>query len=314
MLTPVARLAGAGDIGVAEFDERWIYTHRGDGAPIVFEDVETPVLNDEKTVIPEGFDRTVVGVTEMARPLMRTSPTHPASGAAAMAYGRMGVEATIVATWIRAMGYDAIPSRNDMGPSVPTAIDAGLGEGGRHGRLIHPQFGGNIRIWKVYTDMPLPVDSYIKFGVTEYCHACRICVDNCPSNALVSQPKRSWKYTGTAPESWEEATDAPWDATKANGVKKWYQHPKRCLRFWAENGTSCSNCVVACPFTHGREWLEKLFRYFGKTYTIRGVRYGNTPIDQVDLRSPEAVWDEEYRPFGLTQDAGLSSSSEGDGS
>jgi reductive dehalogenase len=305
MLRTVARLAGAGDVGVAEFDERWIYTHRrADRAPIVFEDVETPILNDEKTVIPERFDRTVVGVTEMARPLMRTSPTHPASGAAGLAYGRMGVEATIVATWIRAMGYDAIPSRNDMGPSVPTAIDAGLGEGGRHGRLIHPQFGGNIRIWKVYTDMPLPVDPYVKFGVTEYCEACRICVDNCPSNALVSRQQKSWQYTGSPPASWKNATDAPWDATKANGVKKWYQHPKRCLRFWVENGTSCSNCVVACPFTHGGKWLETVFRYFALDYN-EDATYGDSPIDQVERRSPDGIWDEAYLPFGLTQDEGL---------
>jgi reductive dehalogenase len=314
MLRPVARLAGAGDVGVAEFDERWIYTHRGDGAPIVFEDVETPVLNDEKTVIPERFDRTVVGVSEMARPLMRTSPTHLASGAAAMAYGRMGIEATIVATWIRAMGYDAIPSRNDMGPSVPTAIDAGLGEGGRHGRLIHPQFGGNIRIWKVYTDMPLPVDPYVKFGVSEFCVTCRICVNNCPSNALVSRPYKSWKYTGSAPDSWEEATDAPWDATKANGVKKWYQHPKRCLRFWTENGTSCSNCVVACPFTHGRRWLEEVLQFYSPRKTGdtgKQTGYGNADwLEQVELRDPERIWDEDFLPFGLTQDAGLDRSTD----
>ena len=166
LIQKVGRLAGAGDVGVAELDKRWFYTHRGDDAPIEFEAREKPVLNDERTVIPEKMDRVVVGVTEMPFQLMTTSPSKGASAGAAQAYGRMGVESTTVATWIRSMGYNAIPSKNDTSISVPQAIDAGLGEGGRHGRLVTPQFGGNVRIWKVFTDMPLTVDPYIKIGVS----------------------------------------------------------------------------------------------------------------------------------------------------
>ena len=73
---------------------------------------------------------------------------------------------SILAEFIRILGYKAIPMGNDTSLSIPLAIDAGLGELGRHGLLITPEYGPCVRLCKVFTDLPLEPDKPIQFGVT----------------------------------------------------------------------------------------------------------------------------------------------------
>lgn len=76
--------------------------------------------------------------------------------------------------YLRNLGYEAIPSMNDTALAIPYAIKAGLGEYGRHGLLITPEFGPRLRLGKIFTNMPLAHDTPIKFGVKEFCGACGI--------------------------------------------------------------------------------------------------------------------------------------------
>lgn len=46
--------------------------------------------------------------------------------------------------------------------------------------------------------------------------------------------------------------------TSNGGVKKWYIHGEKCLRFWQKNGAGCANCVAVCPFTTGFEFMQCL--------------------------------------------------------
>ena len=48
----------------------------------------------------------------------------------------MAFVASSLAHYIRSLGYKAIPSGNDTALSIPNAVEAGLGELGRHGLLI----------------------------------------------------------------------------------------------------------------------------------------------------------------------------------
>ena len=94
---------------------------------------------------------------------------------------------------IRSLGYVAIPCMNSTAMSVPLAIDAGLGELGRLGYLVTPEWGPHVRIDKVLTNMPLKPDRPINFGVTEYCTECGICAVECPSGAICPDKKRSYR-------------------------------------------------------------------------------------------------------------------------
>lgn len=228
----VARLAGACDIGIANLDQRWVYTHDRHGKEIE---------------LPEGVDQAVVMLIEMDQDGMATSPNWTSSAATGMGYSRMAFAIAIVAEFIRNLGYTAIPCGNDTGLSVPLAMDAGLGEVGRHGLLITTRWGSRVRICKVLTDMPLDVDGPLSFGVQRFCRTCKRCAEDCPSKSIPHDDEPTW--TGIC---------------KSNnpGVLKWYVNVESCYRFWVANGNECSNCVRSCPFTKEEGLSHDVVRWF----------------------------------------------------
>lgn len=231
-----ASLYGADLVGVAKVDERWIFSadyHK----PFVIDDCQAPLEDEEGFHIPSKFTRAIVMALVMDDDLQDQSPSLAASTAASLGYSRMAITAVSLAEYIRGLGYHAIPSMNDTALSIPLAVDAGLGQLGRHGLLITPEYGSNVRLCKVLTDMPLAEDQPIDFGVTEFCSNCLLCVRHCPSGSISAgeQTMESERSTGNS------------------GVLKWYIKGESCLRFWQENGASCGNCIAVCPFTHGFE-------------------------------------------------------------
>ena len=134
---------------------------------------------------------------------------------------------------------------NDIGLSVPLAIDAGLGMIGRHGILITKEFGPRVRIAKVLTDMPLISDTPdLDFcrSVTRFCEVCEKCATTCPSQSIPYGSERTWN-----------------GKTRSNnpGVQKWYINPETCYNFWIENGSECSNCIRSCPYNKENGYLHK---------------------------------------------------------
>ena len=161
-----------------------------------------------------------------------TSPAFTAGAATAQGDSHMALAATSLARYLLELGYRAIPSGNDTALSVPLAIDAGLGECGRHGMLITRDYGPRVRLCKVFTDAPLVSDHAIDLGARATCRRCRKCVAACPVGAIAEG----------------EMTEAGPTASNNPGVLKWYVDPDKCLAFWRVNGASCSNCVSACPY------------------------------------------------------------------
>jgi hypothetical protein len=127
------------------------------------------------------MNRAVVMAFAMDADLLEKSPSVDADTAASLGYSRMGIAAISLAESIRALGYKAVPAMNDTALSIPLAIQAGLGELGRMGLLITPEYGPAIRLAKVLTDMPLETDHPISFGVERFCLDCHLCADHCPS-------------------------------------------------------------------------------------------------------------------------------------
>lgn len=132
-----------------------------------------------------------------------------------------------LANWIRSQGYNA---KAYPGPGadalllIPPAIDSGLGELGKHGSLITPQFGSGVRLAGITTDMPLVASAPLRFGADEFCKTCQICTNACPPGAITE------------------------DKQMVRGVERWYVDFDKCIPYFAEEA-SCGICFAACPWT-----------------------------------------------------------------
>jgi reductive dehalogenase len=265
---------GASLAGVAELDERWIYSHRFTKrftdpprihAPIVIDDAEAPAeLEDGTLVIPKSMRHVIVMAFEMDADAISTYPSGPGAAATGNGYSRMTFTAACLAEFIRGLGYQAIPCGNCTGLSIPMAIDAGLGELGRLGLLITPKYGPRVRLAKVITNMPLVPDHPISFGVTEFCEACGKCVDHCPGSAIVGG----------------ERTYEPIDISNNPGIFRWPVHHPKCHLVWAQTGMDCANCVRVCPFNKPDGWLHDATRLL--------IGANNHTIDKVMLKLDDA--------------------------
>ncbi|KAA3648440.1 MAG: reductive dehalogenase [Chloroflexi bacterium] len=276
-----AKFYGASLSGIAEVDERWFYDKRytkggtdtmgpGISAPIRYEEADAPQeLEDGTLIIPKKMKYVISLAFEMDYDGMQTYLSGPGSAATGNGYSRMTFTAACVAEFIRALGYQAIPSGNCTAMSVAVAVDAGLGELGRHGLLMTPKYGPRVRLAKVFTDMPLVPDQPISFGATEFCEVCGKCADTCPGNAIPHGER-----------TYEATYDAPNHISSNPGVLKWYVDTPACHLVWAVNGMDCSKCIQTCPFNKPDSWLHEATR------VLIGAKNGT--IDQFLLTLDDA--------------------------
>ncbi len=249
-----AHFHGASVVGIARLNPLWIYQEHLPGAQV-------PASGDAPKVLRESLQWVVVLAFEEDFDGIANSPGRLASAATANGYSRMATTAFSLAEFIRALGYTAIPCGNDTGLSIPMAIDAGLGELGRNGLLITPQFGPRVRLAKVLTDLPMAVDRPIRFGVAEFCETCMLCAEQCPSGSI-SKGAPTWQ--GRSPSN-------------NPGARKWYVHPESCYDY---NGFSCSNCKRSCPFNKpNNSWLHKLVRV-GIRARFKGANTAMVTLDK----------------------------------
>jgi reductive dehalogenase len=251
MVKKVAHYFGADLVGIAPLDRRWIFSHAfwadGTHKEVVFADVAEPAETETQLVIPERMQWVIVMGSEMDHDMIKYTPSPLGCAETRITYSRMGLQVAGVAEFLRGIGYQAIPSINDLGLNIPMAIDAGLGEQGRNGKLITPLFGPSVRICKVITDLPLVRDNPIRFGVKEFCDVCLKCADACPAGAI-SEGEPSW--------------EGP-DISNSPGQLTWHLDNALCRRYWsAGNGTNCTSCIRACPFTKHPGLVHELSRTF----------------------------------------------------
>jgi hypothetical protein len=213
-----ANFFGAYRVGITRVNDKWIYLKDMDNNPID---------------VPKDCNFAIVMTVKMDGAAIRTSPSFTACIATGFAYSQMAFLISCMAEFIRNLGYKAIPMGNDTSLSIPLAIDAGLGELGRHGLLITPDYGPCVRICKVFTDLPLKLDKPITFGVTDFCKNCKKCSEACEADAIQTVKEPSFK------------TECPSNNT---GILRWAVNQDRCYKFWIENGGECSNCIAACPY------------------------------------------------------------------
>jgi len=213
-----AKYYGAYQVGITHINDNWIYSKNMDSKHIE---------------ISEEYKFAIVMTVKMDGSSIKTSPSYKSCTATGLAYSQMAFLVSCMAEFIRNLGYKAIPMGNDTALSIPLAIDAGIGELGRNGLLITPEYGPCVRICKVFTDLPLKTDKPMTFGVTDFCKNCNKCVEACEANAIQKEDEPSFKIMCPS---------------NRQGILRWAVDQDKCYKFWIENGGDCSNCIAACPF------------------------------------------------------------------
>jgi reductive dehalogenase len=218
----VAHFFGADLVGICKVHPNWIYSH----------EYNTIVKEHYPIEIPVNCCNAIIIGIAMDYETIRTSPTAVQGAAVGLGYSKMVFISNLLTTFIRGIGYTAIPCGNDTALSVPLALAGGLGEWSRMGLLITKEFGPRVRLCKVFTDLPLGYDSYHPFGVVKFCKTCKRCAEKCPSQAI--------PYG-------DMTTEGP-NISNHSGVLKWYIDGEKCFSFWSKNRMDCSTCIRVCPY------------------------------------------------------------------
>lgn len=229
-----ARFLGASEVGITKLNPTWVYSHYFDFS--TFESKPWP--KD-----PAQFKYAVAIGIEMDYESQRDITSYYASGSTGLGYSKMVEVASSLAKFIRTLGYPAIPIGNDTCNNVPIAIDAGLGEVGRHGLLITPRLGPRVRLASVLTDMPMATDKPIELGVKQFCETCLKCAEKCPNKAI----------------SLDGPTDKPRGTYNREGVVRWPVNAEKCFDFWHVNRSACNTCVSVCPYNKRSDvWFHRV--------------------------------------------------------
>jgi reductive dehalogenase len=228
-----AHLYGAALAGIAPMNELYV-SQRVDGKAVLFEDVEVPLVTDDKFVIPRRMKWVVVLAIPMDMDLLARAPSAVADAGCGLTHSQLLFTVSTLSEFIRGLGFQAIPSLNETAQFVPFAMDAGLGELGRMNKLVTPEFGPAIRLCTVFTDLPMECDKPINFGLVDCCKQCKACAEECPAGALSFEDEPGFQTRG------------PWNNA---GHEAWFEDSYRCFAYWQASGTACAACVAACPFT-----------------------------------------------------------------
>lgn len=205
LVKQMALETGADDVGICEYRADWAYNDRD--------------VPQERWAIVMGYQQDYGN--------MLTAPDDTAYIEVMDQYGRAGASAMKLANWIRGQGHFAAAKTGPMTEDVlmiPAAIEAGLGELGKHGSMIHRKFGSNFRLSMVLTDMPVDVDAPAPFGADEFCASCQVCTNACPPAAISPEKKL------------------------VRGETKWYVDFDKCIPYFVDYKT-CGICLVVCPWS-----------------------------------------------------------------
>jgi reductive dehalogenase len=228
LIKEVVTAVGACEVGVAKLNPMHVYSHVGRGP----ENWGEPIENTHKYA--------VVFTLEMDYDQVSEAPRLGITEESAFQYLRGAQISIALARYIRGLGYPArahISGSNYQIMLPPVAHDAGLGELGRIGYLMSPNFGPRIRLGAITTDMPLVPDKPVSFGVQDFCTKCLKCAANCPSGAI-----------------------SDGDKTSVRNVEKWQLDIEKCIHYWRAIGTDCGLCMKVCPYSHPPTLIHNLVR------------------------------------------------------
>jgi len=194
---------GAVDVGVTKLQKHHFYSHHG------------RKTDSWGKKIKKTHKHAIVFLVKMSESKLKFAPSLPELLESTSKYTDAAKIAHTISNFCKNLGYDAKAQFDGMYEvlCVPLAHDAGLGEVGRMGLLMHPVYGPCIRISVVTTDMPLMETKGKDHHIESFCEICKKCADNCPSRSVEKDKKGS-----------------------SRGVKHWFINQEACFTFWKHSG------------------------------------------------------------------------------
>lgn len=255
-----AQYLGADMVGITRLNQAYVYSHIG----------RSPGKWGSEIKLDHPY--AIVFAVEMDYDMIKNAPHHTVTTESATKYLMVSQIALVIARYINMLGYEA-RAHVDSNYRVmcgPIAVDAGLGELGRLGLLVTPQFGPRVRLSVVTTNIPLTCDKKITFGVQDFCDICKKCAFNCPSGAIEKGDKK-----------------------QVEGVEKWQSSQEQCFRYWCRVGSDCSMCLKVCPYSHPNNLMHNIVRWSIKRNRVAqwlalgmdNIFYGRRP--PIKYRFPE---------------------------
>jgi reductive dehalogenase len=239
VVTAALRHLGAATVGFVELDtnttEKLIYSHDPDGVELRIEDAEQPEETEEYRLIPKKARWAVVYTVQMSEETMTRCPTPIGSMTTSLTYRRSQNIQERLQEFLRGLGYMGIgeASTNALGIAPAFGVMAGLGELSRLNRLVTPEYGPMVRVFKLLTDLPLAPTKPINAGIWDFCHDCLKCAEMCPPKNL-SFGDATWEVRG----GWNNP-----------GHEAFFENSTACRSYWNQIGTNCGICFTVCPFS-----------------------------------------------------------------
>ncbi|MFC0215587.1 tRNA epoxyqueuosine(34) reductase QueG [Paenibacillus chartarius] len=125
----------------------------------------------------------------------------------------------------------------DTGELVDRAVAerAGIGWSGKNCAVITPEWGSWVYLGEMITNIPFPPDT----PVTEMCGDCTLCIDACPTGALVGPGQLN-------------ASRCVSFVTQTKGVVDDEMKVKIGNRLYG-----CDTCQIVCPHNKGKHWTHQ---------------------------------------------------------
>ncbi len=228
---------GADLVGICSLDQRWVYSHTYD--------TKEGEGGHRPQQIPDEYQYAIVLGFGGGYNLRRYFPTYINTWTS---NGRRQILANaLLSSFIKCLGFKTIDCTfDDVALAIPLAMQAGLGQLGRHSMLITPRFGSSIRLGQIFTDLPLVPDAPVDFGVTEFCNVCNKCADSCPSHSITHGDR----------------TTKPITISNVGGELKWQFNPETCHINLYGYKNPCQICISVCPFTKPYTIFHRMVRWF----------------------------------------------------
>jgi ferredoxin len=169
----------------------------------------------------------IVLTMEMDKVRIDTAPSPAGAQAVFEIYRDLGIAANKIAAYMRQCGHSAHAAHPLGGPALypPLTQMAGLGWLSASGLVITPEHGPRVRLAAVLTNVEnLPFSSHSDHTwIQDFCATCRICIRQCPAQAIYPEPIRHENGQITCVDN------------------------DRCFPYFSDYH-GCSVCIKVCPF------------------------------------------------------------------